>query len=151
VELAKCGSNLRKLGRATLIHAKHGGTFVDEVLSGARTAAQLAVGALGAALTFRPRRFMSGVPISGVGKGVALEERVSELRSRPSGLRSGLSFFIFENTFVVSIANNRYKHTTNFLYPTNSIGYNIRHPKPVYSRHKKGFFSSAWKEHKERL
>jgi hypothetical protein len=109
VELAKCGSNLRKLGRATLIHAKHGGTFVDEVLSGARTTAQLAVGALGAALTFRPRRFMSGVPISGVGKGVALEERVSELRSRPSGLRSGLSFFIFENTFGVSIANNRYK------------------------------------------
>jgi hypothetical protein len=46
------------------------------------------VGALGAALAFSPRRFMSRV-----GKGVALEERVSELRSGPSGLGSRLTFF----------------------------------------------------------
>jgi hypothetical protein len=96
--------------RAALIHAKHDSAFVDEVLSGARAAAQLAVGTLGMALAFRPLRFMSGVPISGVGKGMALEERVDELRSGPSRLRSGLSFFfIFENTFGVSIGNNRYQ------------------------------------------
>jgi hypothetical protein len=40
--------------RAALIHAKHDGTFVDEVLSGARAAAQLTVGTLGMALAFRP-------------------------------------------------------------------------------------------------
>jgi hypothetical protein len=50
---------------------------------------------VGAALAFSPRRFISGVPVSGVGKGVALEERVGELGSGPSGLRSGLSFFLF--------------------------------------------------------
>jgi hypothetical protein len=63
-----------------LIHANHGGIFMDEVLFGARAAEQLAMGALGAALTFSPRRFMSGVPVSGV----ALEERVGELRSGPN-------------------------------------------------------------------
>jgi hypothetical protein len=78
---------------------------VDEVLPGVRAAVQLAVGA---ALAFSPRRFISGVPISSVGKGVALEERVGELESGPSGLGSGLSFF-FENTFGVSVGNNRYK------------------------------------------
>jgi hypothetical protein len=82
-------------------------SYVDEVLSGARAAVQLAIGMLGAALAFSPRRFIFGVPVSGVGKGVALEERVSELGSGPSGLRSGLSFFIFENTFGVSVGNNR--------------------------------------------
>jgi hypothetical protein len=60
---------------------------VDEVLPDVRAAAQLAVGA---ALAFSPCRF-----ISGVGKGVALEERVDELGSGPSGLRSRLSFFLF--------------------------------------------------------
>jgi hypothetical protein len=44
---------------------------------------------------FPPLRFMSGVPISGVGKGMALEERVDELGSGPSRLGSGLSFFYF--------------------------------------------------------
>jgi hypothetical protein len=72
---------------------------VDEVLPGVRAAAQLTVGA---ALAFSPRRFISGVPVSSVGKGVALEERVGELRS-------GLSFFIFENTFGMSVGNNRYQ------------------------------------------
>jgi hypothetical protein len=67
-----------------LIHANHGGIFMDEVLFGARAAEQLAMGALGAALAFSPRRFMSGVPVSGVGKCVALEERVGELRSGPN-------------------------------------------------------------------
>jgi hypothetical protein len=49
---------------------------------------------------------MSGVPVSGVGKGVALEESVGELGSGSSGLGSRLSFFIFENTFRVSVGNN---------------------------------------------
>jgi hypothetical protein len=78
-------------------------SYVDEVLSGARMAVQLVMGALGAALAFSPCRFISDVPISGIGKGVALEERVGELGSGPSRLRSGLSFFIFENTFGVSV------------------------------------------------
>jgi hypothetical protein len=65
---------------------------VDEVLPGVRAVAQLAVGA---ALAFSPRRFISGVLVSGVGKGVALEERVGELGSGPSGLGSWLSFFLF--------------------------------------------------------
>jgi hypothetical protein len=78
---------------------------VDEVLPGMRAAAQLAVGA---ALAFSPRRFISGVPVSGVGKDVALEERAGELRSGPSGLRSELSFFL-KNTFRVSVGNNRYQ------------------------------------------
>jgi hypothetical protein len=125
--------------RAALIHAKHDGAFVDEVLSDTRVAAQLTVGALGAALAFSPLRLMSNVPVSGIGKGMALEERVGDLRSRPSGLGSGLSFFISENTFGVSVGNNRYKKITDFLYPMNSINYYMRHPKPVYSRHKKGF------------
>jgi hypothetical protein len=56
-----------------------------------RAAAQLAVGA---ALAFSPRCFISSVPVSGVGKGVALEERVGELRSGPSGLGSRLSFLL---------------------------------------------------------
>ncbi|KAG0529356.1 hypothetical protein BDA96_05G091600 [Sorghum bicolor] len=66
-ELAKCGSNLRKLGeRALLQHARHwqhpsAGAHHDEALSGARALALLAVGALGAALAFRPRRAVSGV------------------------------------------------------------------------------------------
>ncbi|KAF8730735.1 hypothetical protein HU200_016597 [Digitaria exilis] len=54
VELAKCGSNLRKLGEKALVHD-------HEELSGARAMAVLAVGVLGAALTFRPRRNMSGL------------------------------------------------------------------------------------------
>ncbi|CAN6380984.1 unnamed protein product [Urochloa humidicola] len=57
-ELSKCGSNLRKLGeRAGARHDGGGG----EELSGARAVALLAVGALGAALAFRPRRAVSGV------------------------------------------------------------------------------------------
>ncbi|KAF0895193.1 hypothetical protein E2562_008533 [Oryza meyeriana var. granulata] len=60
-ELAKCGSNLRKLGERALTHAKqqHGDTQRDEALAGARAAALLAIGALGAALAFRPRRAVS--------------------------------------------------------------------------------------------
>jgi hypothetical protein len=73
---------------------------VDEVLSGAHVAVQLTVGALGAALAFSPRRFIYGVPVSDVGKGVALEERVDELRSGPSGLGSGLSFLFLKIFFV---------------------------------------------------
>uniref|UniRef100_A0A0E0F428 Uncharacterized protein n=1 Tax=Oryza meridionalis TaxID=40149 RepID=A0A0E0F428_9ORYZ len=68
-ELAKCGSNLRKLGERALTHAKHqqqqqqqqrhGNAKTDEALAGARAAALLAIGALGAALAFRPRRAVS--------------------------------------------------------------------------------------------
>jgi hypothetical protein len=47
------------------------------------------------ALAFNPHRFMSGIPISGIGKDVAFEERVGELQSGPSGLGSRLSFFYF--------------------------------------------------------
>jgi hypothetical protein len=79
-----------------LIHANHGGAFMDEVLFGARAAAQLAVSALGAALAFSPRRFMPDVPVSGVGKCVALEERVGELRSSPNWFGSGLSFLFLK-------------------------------------------------------
>jgi hypothetical protein len=64
------------------------------------------VGALGMALAFNPHLFMSDIPISGIGKDVAFEERVGELQSGPSVLGSRLSFFIFENTFSVSIVNN---------------------------------------------
>lgn len=78
-ELAKCGSNLRKLGERALTHAKqqqqqqrHGDAQADEALAGARAAALLAIGALGAALAFRPRRAVSvgvalpaGAPWSG--------------------------------------------------------------------------------------
>ncbi|PUZ44208.1 hypothetical protein GQ55_8G071400 [Panicum hallii var. hallii] len=63
-ELAKCGSNLRKLGERALVHARQptGAAHQDgEELSGARALALLAVGALGAALAFRPRRAVSGV------------------------------------------------------------------------------------------
>ncbi|CAO2141302.1 unnamed protein product [Urochloa humidicola] len=55
-ELAKSISNLRKLGERAASAA--GG---EEELSGARAVALLAVGALGAALAFRPRRAVSGV------------------------------------------------------------------------------------------
>ncbi|CAN6362679.1 unnamed protein product [Urochloa humidicola] len=72
-ELAKCGSNLRKLGE----RAGGGGGAGEELsgaraveeLSGARAVALLAVGALGAALAFRPRRAVSGV--AGGGKAAA--------------------------------------------------------------------------------
>ncbi|KAL6868127.1 hypothetical protein ACP4OV_014972 [Aristida adscensionis] len=69
-ELAKCGSNLRKLGERALLHARGPAAAAaaaglagcdGEALSGARAAALLAVGALGAALSFRPRRAVSGV------------------------------------------------------------------------------------------
>ncbi|CAM0144671.1 unnamed protein product [Urochloa decumbens] len=59
-ELAKCGSNLRKLGERTA-GARQDGAAGGEELSGARATALLAVGALGAALAFRPRRAVSGV------------------------------------------------------------------------------------------
>jgi hypothetical protein len=72
-ELAKCGSSLRKLGeRALLQHAKHQSGAPgahDEALSGARALALLAVGALGAALAFRPRRAVSGVVACHAGGG----------------------------------------------------------------------------------
>ncbi|TVU25969.1 hypothetical protein EJB05_28492, partial [Eragrostis curvula] len=65
-ELTKCGSNLRKLGeRASKQPAG------DEALSGARAAALLAVGALGAALAFRARRSVSAVSVFGGGGGMA--------------------------------------------------------------------------------
>jgi hypothetical protein len=57
-ELAKCGSTLRKLGERALRRD-------DEALAGARGTALLAVGALGAALAFRPRRAVPGVSLSG--------------------------------------------------------------------------------------
>jgi hypothetical protein len=65
-ELSKCSSNLRKLGERALLSARQqpaGGQRSDaeEALSGARALAVLTVGALGAALTFRPRRAVSGV------------------------------------------------------------------------------------------
>uniref|UniRef100_A0ACD5W7A6 Uncharacterized protein n=1 Tax=Avena sativa TaxID=4498 RepID=A0ACD5W7A6_AVESA len=62
-ELAKCGSNLRKLGERAL-HAKpHSGgrAQCEESLAGARAAALLAVGALGVALAFRPRRSVPSI------------------------------------------------------------------------------------------
>ncbi|CAO2152470.1 unnamed protein product [Urochloa humidicola] len=55
-ELAKSLSNLRKLGERAA-----GGGGGEEELSGARAVALLAVGALSAALAFRPRRAVSGV------------------------------------------------------------------------------------------
>ncbi|OEL25187.1 hypothetical protein BAE44_0013794 [Dichanthelium oligosanthes] len=74
-ELAKCGSNLRKIGERALLNSKQpaGGHRSDEeALSGARALAFLTVGALGAALTFRPRRNMSGLAShAGGGKAVA--------------------------------------------------------------------------------
>lgn len=76
-ELAKCGSSLRKLGERALLHAKHPAAAGapgahDEALSGARALALLAVGAMGAALAFRPRRAVSGVAShAGAGKAVA--------------------------------------------------------------------------------
>lgn len=82
-ELAKCGSNLRKLGERALTHAKqqqqqqrHGDAQADEALAGARAAALLAIGALGAALAFRPRRAVSvGVaPPAGAPWECALQE-----------------------------------------------------------------------------
>lgn len=82
-ELAKCGSNLRKLGERALTHAKqqqqqqrHGDAQTDEALAGARAAALLAIGALGAALAFRPRRAVSvGVaPPAGAPWECALQE-----------------------------------------------------------------------------
>ncbi|KAG2556741.1 hypothetical protein PVAP13_8NG189602 [Panicum virgatum] len=64
-ELAKCGSNLRRLGERAVLNARQpaGGHRPgrEEALSGARALALLAVGALGAALTFRPRRNVSGL------------------------------------------------------------------------------------------
>ncbi|KAG2561122.1 hypothetical protein PVAP13_8KG138400 [Panicum virgatum] len=64
--LAKCGSNLRRLGERAVLSGRQpaaGGhrSGGEEALSGARALALLAVGALGAALTFRPRRNVSGL------------------------------------------------------------------------------------------
>jgi hypothetical protein len=73
------------------IAASFGATWTRCSLACARRRSSLWV----PALAFSPRRFISGVPVSGVEKGLALEERVGELRSRPSGLGSGLSFFYF--------------------------------------------------------
>jgi hypothetical protein len=56
-QLSKCASSLRKFGERALLHARQD----DEELSGARALALLAVGALGAALAFRPRRAVPGV------------------------------------------------------------------------------------------
>ncbi|CAN6374856.1 unnamed protein product [Urochloa humidicola] len=58
-ELAKSLSNLRKLGERAA-----GGGGGEEELSGARAVALLAVGALGVALAFRPRRAVPGVAAS---------------------------------------------------------------------------------------
>lgn len=62
-ELAKCGSNLRKLGERALHTKQRSGSAAnsEEPLSGARAAALLAVGSLGVALAFRPRRSVSGI------------------------------------------------------------------------------------------
>jgi hypothetical protein len=62
-ELAKCGSNLRKLGERALHTRPHsGGTAqCEESLAGARAAALLAVGSLGVALAFRPRRSVPSI------------------------------------------------------------------------------------------
>jgi hypothetical protein len=54
------------------------------------------VGALGMALAFNPHLFMSDIPISGIGKDVAFEERVGELQSGPSVLGSRLSFLFLK-------------------------------------------------------
>ncbi|CAM0144672.1 unnamed protein product [Urochloa decumbens] len=76
--LAKCLSNLRKLGERAVLNARQqnpaGGG--GEELSGARAVAVLAIGALGAALTFRPRRGVSGLATGvsgGGGKAVAAQ------------------------------------------------------------------------------
>ncbi|KAM0909571.1 hypothetical protein ACQ4PT_014735 [Festuca glaucescens] len=70
-ELAKCGSNLRKLGERALQTKPHPGgrAQCEESLAGARSAALLAVGALGVALAFRPRRSVPGIAHAGSGKG----------------------------------------------------------------------------------
>uniref|UniRef100_A0ACD5ZXT8 Uncharacterized protein n=1 Tax=Avena sativa TaxID=4498 RepID=A0ACD5ZXT8_AVESA len=62
-ELAKCGSNLRKLGERALHTKPHSGgrAQCEESLVGARSAALLAVGALGVALAFRPRRSVPSI------------------------------------------------------------------------------------------
>ncbi|KAK1646314.1 hypothetical protein QYE76_064119 [Lolium multiflorum] len=62
-ELAKCGSNLRKLGERVLQTKPHSGgrAQCEESLAGARAAALLAVGALGVALAFRPRRSVPSI------------------------------------------------------------------------------------------
>ncbi|KAG8090942.1 hypothetical protein GUJ93_ZPchr0011g27951 [Zizania palustris] len=79
-ELAKCGSNIRKLGERALVHAKeqHPGGWSGhrhEALAGACAAALLAIGALGAALAFRPRRsVVVGVAPAGGKSGVAAWE-----------------------------------------------------------------------------
>ncbi|CAM0874930.1 unnamed protein product [Alopecurus aequalis] len=69
-ELAKCGSNLRKLGERALHTKPHSGARAqcEESLAGARAAALLAVGAVGVALAFRPRRSVPGIH-AGSGKG----------------------------------------------------------------------------------
>jgi hypothetical protein len=72
-ELAKCGSNLRRLGERALLRASRQQQvttgahcwFDEEAVSGARALAVLAVGALGTALAFRPRRSVSGLASSG--------------------------------------------------------------------------------------
>ncbi|KAL5204638.1 hypothetical protein ABZP36_009509 [Zizania latifolia] len=79
-ELAKCGSNIRKLGERALVHAKEqhpggGSAHRHEALAGARAAALLAIGALGVALAFRPRRSVSvGVAPAGGKSGGAVWE-----------------------------------------------------------------------------
>ncbi|KAK1646344.1 hypothetical protein QYE76_064149 [Lolium multiflorum] len=69
-ELAKCGSNLRKLGERALQTKPHPGgrEQCEESLAGARSAALLAVGALGVALAFRPRRSVPGIAHTSSGK-----------------------------------------------------------------------------------
>lgn len=78
-ELAKCGSNLRKLGERALLHTKHQATngahwSHEEAVSGARALALLAVGALGTALTFRPRRSVCGLATHAASSGKAVAQ-----------------------------------------------------------------------------
>ncbi|OEL25188.1 hypothetical protein BAE44_0013793 [Dichanthelium oligosanthes] len=85
-DLAKCGSNLRKLGERALLHATRqlpaGAAHHqdDEELSGARALALLAVGALGAALAFRPRRAVSGLAHRAAGGGKPVGQWECELQ-----------------------------------------------------------------------
>ncbi|CAL4981728.1 unnamed protein product [Urochloa decumbens] len=79
-ELAKCGSNLRKLGeRAAGVVRQPDGAGGEE-LSGARSLALLAVGALGGALAFRPRRAASGVAAHRAGGGKPAAQWECELQ-----------------------------------------------------------------------
>ncbi|CAL4994304.1 unnamed protein product [Urochloa decumbens] len=69
-ELTKCLSNLRKLSERALLSARQQmPAGAGEELSGARAVAVLAVGALGAALAFRPRRGVFGLATGVAGGG----------------------------------------------------------------------------------